>query len=78
MASRHPLARAPSNIISVTTRSMISLLMMAFVVFAGVSAPAQAAKYAAIVIEEDSGRVFFARNADSLRYPASLTKIMTL
>ena len=40
--------------------------------------PAQAAKYAAIVIEESSGRVLFARNADKARFPASLTKIMTL
>ena len=78
MATRLPFAGAPSNIIFVTTRSMIWLLMLAFVAFAGVSAPAQATKYAAIVIEEASGRVFFARNADSLRYPASLTKIMTL
>lgn len=40
--------------------------------------PARAAKYAAIVIEETSGKVLFARNADKSRYPASLTKIMTL
>ena len=40
--------------------------------------PARAAKYAAIVIEETSGKVLFARNADKARYPASLTKIMTL
>ncbi len=39
---------------------------------------AQAAKYAAIVIEESTGKVLFSRNADNLRYPASLTKIMTL
>ena len=39
---------------------------------------AQAAKYASIVIEESTGRVLFARNADKARYPASLTKIMTL
>ena len=39
---------------------------------------ARAAKYAAIVIEETSGKVLFARNADKSRYPASLTKIMTL
>ena len=42
------------------------------------AAPASAAKYAAIVIEESTGRVLFARNADKARYPASLTKIMTL
>ena len=40
--------------------------------------PAYAAKYAAIVIEESSGKVLFARNADKSRFPASLTKIMTL
>ena len=78
MAVSHPISGAPSKSISVTARSMIWLLMTAFIALVGVSAPAQAAKYAAIVIEEDSGRVLFARNADSMRYPASLTKIMTL
>ncbi|WP_438996433.1 D-alanyl-D-alanine carboxypeptidase family protein [Candidatus Puniceispirillum sp.] len=37
-----------------------------------------AAKYASIVINADTGRVMYARNADAMRYPASLTKIMTL
>ena len=41
--------------------------------------PAQASnRYAAIVIEEATGRVLFSRNADKKLYPASLTKIMTL
>ncbi len=44
----------------------------------GINQRAEAAKYAAIVIEENSGKVLFSRSADSLRYPASLTKIMTL
>jgi D-alanyl-D-alanine carboxypeptidase len=35
-------------------------------------------KYAAIVIEIETGDVLFSRRADSQRYPASLTKIMTL
>ncbi|ESQ83880.1 hypothetical protein AEAC466_11165 [Asticcacaulis sp. AC466] len=35
-------------------------------------------KYAAIVVDAQSGEVFYARRADSARYPASLTKIMTL
>ena len=39
---------------------------------------AHANKYAAIVIEESTGKVLFSRNAEHLRYPASLTKIMTL
>ncbi len=78
MAASHPIIRAPSKVISFTARNMAWLFIVAFVALAGASTPAQAAKYAAIVIEEDSGRVLFARNADSLRYPASLTKIMTL
>tara|TARA_B100000989_G_scaffold241455_1_gene188325 strand:+ start:225 stop:1544 length:1320 start_codon:yes stop_codon:yes gene_type:complete len=78
MAASHPISESPSKITFVTTRTMVWLFMMVFITLAGASAPAQAAKYAAIVIEEHSGRVLFARNADSLRYPASLTKIMTL
>ena len=78
MAASHPIAGAPSKSIFVTARNMVWLFMMAFIALVGTSVPAQAAKCAAIVIEEDSGRVLFARNADSLRYPASLTKIMTL
>ena len=35
-------------------------------------------KYAAYVIDVKSGKVLFSRNAKSLRYPASLTKMMTL
>ena len=35
-------------------------------------------KYAAIVIDANTDDVLFAKNADSTRYPASLTKIMTL
>lgn len=37
-----------------------------------------APKYAALVIEADSGSVLFERYADAQRYPASLTKMMTL
>ena len=36
------------------------------------------ARYAAIVVDAESGEVLFARHADSRRYPASITKIMTL
>ncbi len=35
-------------------------------------------KYAAYVIDVKSGKVLFSRNGKSLRYPASLTKMMTL
>jgi D-alanyl-D-alanine carboxypeptidase len=36
------------------------------------------ARYAAIVVDAISGEVLFARRADSPRYPASVTKMMTL
>jgi D-alanyl-D-alanine carboxypeptidase len=54
---------------------MSGVLLLAMLIGAG---RAEASKYASIVMEEASGRVLFSRNADSLRYPASLTKIMTL
>lgn len=36
------------------------------------------ARYAAIVVDATTGEVLFARRADSARYPASVTKMMTL
>jgi D-alanyl-D-alanine carboxypeptidase (penicillin-binding protein 5/6) len=35
-------------------------------------------KYAAIVLDAKTGEVLYSKNADSSRYPASITKIMTL
>ncbi len=35
-------------------------------------------KYAAIVVDANTGKVLFSRNSNALRYPASLTKMMTL
>jgi D-alanyl-D-alanine carboxypeptidase (penicillin-binding protein 5/6) len=35
-------------------------------------------KYAAILINSDTGEVLYARQADATRYPASITKVMTL
>ncbi|KJS18650.1 MAG: D-alanyl-D-alanine carboxypeptidase [Hoeflea sp. BRH_c9] len=43
------------------------------------SAPASAnSKYAGIVIDAKTGKTLYAHEADELRYPASLTKMMTL
>ena len=60
-----------------------ALRRWALVVCAGAAAlalePAQAlARYASFIIDANTGRELYARNADSLRYPASLTKMMTL
>lgn len=62
------------------------IIVFCVVALVAVSSDAQArrarawdgSKYAAIVIDNNTDRVLFARNADSLRYPASLTKMMTL
>ena len=35
-------------------------------------------KYAGIVVDAKTGKTLYASNADAYRYPASLTKIMTL
>jgi D-alanyl-D-alanine carboxypeptidase len=35
-------------------------------------------RYAAYVLDTNTGQVLFSRNADARRFPASLTKIMTL
>ncbi|RIY01551.1 D-alanyl-D-alanine carboxypeptidase [Aureimonas flava] len=50
------------------------------VVMVATSASAQesAERYAAFVIDANNGKVLFSRNADDRRYPASLTKMMTL
>ena len=37
-----------------------------------------AARYKAIVVEADTGKVLYSRHADKRHYPASLTKMMTL
>lgn len=54
----------------------ISLL---FVFATAVATPAQAnPRYASIVVDVATGEVLHASNADATRYPASLTKMMTL
>ena len=40
--------------------------------------PQNSTKYASIVVDAKSGEVLYAKRADSLRYPASITKVMTL
>jgi len=42
------------------------------------SIPASEPKYAAIVVDANTGEVLYAKRADSPRYPASITKIMTM
>ena len=66
-------------------RGLVALLAVAVLTLVptpGVMAPvAQSddnARYAAIVVDAASGEVLFARHADARRYPASITKVMTM
>lgn len=55
------------------------VLLPALALLAAVSFPNTAdAKYAAFVMDANTGQVYFARNADTKLFPASLTKMMTL
>ena len=73
-------------------RRLLSVVCAALAAVAGLGALASAAqaqipyaslaasdsKYASIVVDANSGEVLFAKSADSQRYPASITKVMTL
>ncbi|MFN3931515.1 MAG: D-alanyl-D-alanine carboxypeptidase family protein [Brevundimonas sp.] len=65
-----------------------SRLLIGLALFGAISPPAWSGgfpaqadtpeRYAAIVINAETGEVLFARHADDARYPASITKVMTL
>jgi D-alanyl-D-alanine carboxypeptidase len=60
----------------------LAAILVSFAILAPMVAPAQAIenlrKYAGIVVDAKSGRVMYEEAADSRRYPASITKVMTL
>lgn len=66
---------------SVVVRAFAAVLVL-FAISAHAVAPAQAIenlrKYAGIVVDAKSGKVMYEEAADSRRYPASVTKVMTL
>src|SRR5690554_6973695 len=58
---------------------LVSAIMLMACLAVVMSSTAQAnPRYAAIVVDVESGEVLHAANADETRYPASLTKMMTL
>jgi D-alanyl-D-alanine carboxypeptidase len=60
--------------------STLGVLLVAVALSAGLLAPAAQAnpKFAAITVDARNGKVLFSSNADAIRHPASLTKMMTL
>jgi D-alanyl-D-alanine carboxypeptidase len=62
-------------------RAFVALAFSVSALLSMVVSPAQAAtepKYAAIVIDANSGEVLYENRPDSPRYPASITKVMTM
>jgi D-alanyl-D-alanine carboxypeptidase len=53
-------------------------LLLALAVAVAFTVQAHSAKYAAVVIDANTGKTLYSSSADSARYPASLTKMMTL
>ena len=66
----------PLRAFAAFTRAVCAAAVLSLMAFGGGSALAE--KYAAIVIDADTKEVLHDRNADEPRYPASLTKVMTL
>lgn len=66
--------------LALVRRGFLALIALALLTAAPSAPVAQApnVKYAAIVVDAATGEVLFARHADSRRYPASITKVMTL
>ncbi len=63
------------------TPVLVSIIRQASLALALVCAaisPAWAAKYASIVVDLETSEILHSRSADEERYPASLTKVMTL
>ncbi len=66
--------RAPVLFFKKACRVLLISLAATFTAIPVVSA----AQYAGIVVDAKTGKVLYSEDADSLRYPASLTKMMTL
>lgn len=69
--------------LSLIRRGLLSLMLIIALAVVPTTPPLVAqssenTRYAAIVVDAETGEVLFARHADSRRYPASITKVMTL
>lgn len=70
---------ASARHLSVALACVLSLLFFGTATVGGAEAQDSGeVRYASIVVDANSGEVLFERRADSPRYPASITKVMTL
>ncbi|HSP24965.1 MAG TPA: D-alanyl-D-alanine carboxypeptidase [Saliniramus sp.] len=58
--------------------AIVAIAGLAAVATSGTPAQAYNPPYAAIVVDVKTGKTLHAENADAIRYPASITKVMTL
>ncbi len=84
-AAAAPAPRILTMVAARLTALMAVLVLVAGCATAGVEAPIQAlvppgppTKYSALVIDGSSGKILHQQDATAQRYPASLTKMMTL
>lgn len=70
--------KLPRGVVTPAIRRLAAFTLASCVVFALIGGAPASARYAAIVVDADTGRVLYGRNMDQRLYPASLTKIMTL
>lgn len=63
---------------SFSLKTLSSALLAAAVGFGSMVPAAANSRYAAIVVDANTGKTLFSSNADAERFPASLTKMMTL
>jgi len=73
-----PLRRDPGAGLRSANSAVLSLLLTLLLAVQFTAPAAANPRFAAIVIDAKSGKVVFERNADATRFPASLTKMMTL
>ena len=67
-------ARVKSAVVGASAVWSLSMILMITMVTGAHANP----RYAGIVVDLDNGEVLYAENIDDQRYPASLTKMMTL
>ncbi len=79
LVSRSILSVSSSQTGKILARALIGFsIAAATITVTVVDASAAGPKYAGIVIDANTGNVLYSENADTLHYPASLTKMMTV
>ena len=68
----------PCGVVALPSIALRLLALIGMILALGVAPTAANSKYAGIVIDAKTGKTLYAHDADKLRYPASLTKMMTL